>query len=214
MSARGTPRIYLSYTKRMKTTPTTILLALLTGLMLFTTGCRKDRISYVEMISREKKEIAAFMDKEGIRVRKNFPAEVVTPEKEFVEVEDGLYIRVINKGVGAPKSGETVISSRFNFHSISNRSKIDLKLYGPTSAGTFPLPFVYNENNEVLVLSPKADPNERNNQSLLCIALVEAAKHVGDGAELQIITSFRYGPAALSREGIPLFFDIVHFEYR
>ncbi len=198
----------------MKTLPTTILTALFAGVMLFTTGCRKDRISYVEMISREKKEISTFMDKNGIRVIQNFPPEVETPEKVFVKINDGLYIRVIEKGKGAPKAGVTIVSSRFSFRSISPRSMASVQLYGPKSGGTFPLPFVYDPKSEVPILSPKADPNEKGNESLLCMALLEAAKHVGDGAKLQIISSFRFGPAVLSREGIPLFFEMVHFEYK
>lgn len=167
------------------------------------------------MIDRENKEIKTFMDKEGIHTINEFPDQIVTPEKTFVEVKEGLYIRVVDAGEKAPSyDSKTIIFSRFNCKSISSRSDFNVVLYGPTSAGTSPLPFVFHRNSDILELAPQASVDEQNNKPLLCSALLESAKHVGNGGSVQIISSFRYAPTFLSTEGIPVFFDKVHFTFK
>ena len=183
-------------------------------LLLLLSGCQDKRISYVEMIQREDGEITDFFNKQGFTQTDAFPSGLVTPDKTFVKVEDGLFIRVVKAGTKAPVNGVTIVSTRFNFESISPRVSYRQVLYGPTSAGTAPLPFVYYDSAETLVISPKASVDEAANQPLLCQALLRAVKLAGgDGAEVQIISSFRYGPSMMTQEGIPVYFSTVHFTF-
>lgn len=182
--------------------------------VLLLSGCHKKRISYVEMIRREDAEITDFMNKNGINTTDDFPEGLVTNEKTFVKVEDGLYIRVVKAGTKEPVDGVTIVRSRFNFESISPRVKLTQTLYGPLAGGTAPLPFVYYDQSERLELSPKASSDEAANSPLLCQALLKAAKlSGGDGAEVQMICSFRFGPSMMTKEGIPLFYSTVHFTF-
>ena len=189
-------------------------LLLLLILPLFLSGCQEKRISYVEMIDREDGEITDFFNKEGITQIDAFPSGLVTPDKTFVKVEDGLFIRVVKAGTRAPENGVTIVSTRFNFTSISPRVTFSQVLYGPQSGGTSPLPFVYYDTPERLELSPKASIDEAANQPLLSQALLRAVKIAGgDGAEVQIVSSFRYGPSMMTQEGIPVYYSTVHFTF-
>ena len=175
-------------------------------------SCRKNIISYVEMIDRETGEMTDFFNKEGITTTDAFPSGLATPEGTFVKVEEGLFVRVIKAGTKAPVNGQTVVNARFNLESISPRADFNYILYGPQSGGTDVLPFVYYDTPDRLELSPKASPSEAQNQQFLCQALLKTVKLAGgDGAEVQIVSSFRYGPAMLSRDGIPSYFSIVRF---
>ena len=177
-------------------------------------GCQKKLISYVEMIEREDAEIADFFNKNGLTEVADFPSGLVTPEKVFVKVDDGFYVRVVKAGTKEPVNAKTYVSARFNLESISPRVAFEQILYGPKSGGTSPLPFVYFDSSETLQLAPKASQDETLNQPLLCQALLRAVKLAGgDGAEVQIITSFRYGPSLMSQDGIPLYFSTVHFTF-
>lgn len=196
---------------KTKITLSALCLSLLLVLM---SGCQKKRISYVEMINREDGEISDFFNKQGFSQTDEFPSDLVTPEKTFVKVQDGFFVRVVKAGTKAPTNGVTIVSSRFNFESISPRAKFSQVLYGSKSGGTAPLPFVYYDMAERLELSPKASPDESVNRPLLCQALLKAVKLAGgDGAEVQIITSFRYGPSMMSQDGIPVYFSTVHFSF-
>lgn len=191
------------------------LLSLCLSLIVLILGsCQKRRISYVEMINRENGEITDFFNKQGFSQADEFPSGLVTPEKTFVKVTDGLFVRVVKAGTKAPENGKTIVATRFNFESISPRATFSHILYGAQSGGTDPLPFVYYDTPERLELSPKASPGEVINKPLLCQALLRAVKVAGgDGAIVQIISSFRYNPSLTAQEGIPVYFSIVEFKF-
>lgn len=94
-------------------------------LLSFTAGCNKNKhISYVDMLKREAKEIKAFMDKEGMTIIKEFPANGAMNPKEYVEVKEGLYINIVNKGNGTkPESGKTTIHTRFTVESLADQGR-------------------------------------------------------------------------------------------
>lgn len=180
-------------------------------------GCSKKRISYVDMVKREKKEINAYMDKTGITVVNEFPAVLVTPEHVYVRVPDieDLYIRVVKKGdKSLLEDGKTIVVSRFNVESISPRVKGTWKLASPDSGGSQPLPFIYVKEYNSQYPNLHMDPSaglEIENKRFLCRALLEAVNIAGMNSEVEIITSFRYGPSFTTKEGIPVVFSNVTF---
>ena len=181
--------------------------------VLLFTSCEKKRISYTDMIKRENKEVSEFMSKNSMRVVEEFPEGLVTPENVFVKVLEGVYIRVINPGSSVrPTSGKTRISARFLVKSISNRRNFEADIISPQSGGTHPLRFIYQENRELLTPDPQASENEATNNRFLCGAMLQCLKYLGDGASIQMITTFREGPSFTAEEGIPLYFE--RLEYR
>lgn len=178
------------------------------------TSCEKKRISYTDMIKRENKEVSEFMSKNGIRTINEFPAGMITPEKVFVKVLEGVYMRVINVGENMkPISGKTRVSARFMVKSISNRQKFEVDIISPQSGGTHPMRFIYQENRELLTPDPQASENESMNNKFLCAAILHSLKDLGNGAEIQMITTFREGPSFTTEEGIPLYFERIKYQF-
>lgn len=187
-----------------------IALSLMTLISLL--GCQKKRISYTDMIKREKKEITAFMDKEGFVVLKDMPTRALAPN-EFVQLKEGLYINVIEKGQLVTENKATVLT-RFHAKSIGEREQVDLNTTGPTSGSTYPLPFIYLEGVGKANPVPNVSIIESSYNNYLCDAMIDAFKLVGFGGKVRMIVSFRYGPAFTSKEGIAIFFDEMSFNQK
>lgn len=180
-------------------------------------GCRQKRISYVDMVKREKTEMQAYMDSARLTVAKEFPADLVTPENVYVQVPDleNLYIRVVKKGdKSLLEDGKTIVVTRFNMESMSPRQKMTWNIADGASGGSQPLPFIYvaeyNKNYPNLHMDPNATI-EAENKPFLCRALLEAVNIAGMNSEVEIITSFRYGPSFASEAGLPVRFTKVTF---
>lgn len=202
----------------MKKYSTLIAITIFTIISVGLMGCREKRISYVDMVKRETKEIQAYMDSKGITVRDDFPEGLVTPEKVFVKVPEveNLFVRVVKKGDKSRLvDGKTVVVTRFNVSSISSRKDFSWNLADANAGGTQPLPFIYvaeyNKSYPNLYLDPNA-VLEAENRQFLCRALLEAVNIGGMDSEMEIITSFRYGPSFTSEDGIPMSFTHVTFK--
>lgn len=191
-------------------------LLLLAGLTLFT-GCDKKRLSYVDMIKQEQKEVKHYTDSLGIQTIQDFPSGLVTPEGTLVKVKEGLLIRVIEKGAEVTGS-QRVISARMELEGIGPRIPKEtirrMSNGGPYSGGTGALTFVYTAKGEDVILDPNQDVQERAMNDLQCTALLEAVRIAGVPSRVEVITSFRHGPVAFSKDGFALHFKEVHFQYK
>lgn len=187
--------------------------ALLFGILL--PSCDKKRISYTDMIKRENKEVSAFFSEKGITTINDFPQGYTTPENVFVKTLEGVYIRVIDPGNlnAKPISGKTRVSVRFMVKSISPRRAFEVDIVSPQSGGTHPMKFIYQDNRELLIADPQASENEAINNSFLCGALVYGLSFLGDGAIIQMVTTFREGPSFTTEEGIPLYFERIEYKF-
>ena len=192
------------------TLPVVIVLIALIAL----TGCKKRRITYVQMVDREETEIQSFMNTQGIRVINDFPREKVTDEHTFVQILEGVYLRVIDPGKGKPESGKTVIHARCKVRSITPRDKFEYDNISGNTGGTSPVSFVFNKTREIIAPDPKATSDESSNTGLACAAMQEALKYVGDGSSVQIITTFREGPSFTTQLGTPLFYERLTFNFK
>lgn len=193
-----------------------LTLIVLAGLILLT-GCDKKSISYVDMIKREDKEIKHFADSLGIDFIKDMPSGLITPERTFVKIDEGLYIRVIEKGAEVV-GDHRVISARMQLEGIGPRSGGNaLELMsngGPYSGGTGALTFVYTPAGETVVPDPNQDAQEAANNTLQCEALLEGVRTAGVPSRVQIISSFRHGPIDFSKDGFAIYFKEVTYKYK
>lgn len=182
-----------------------LALLILTSLV----GCQKKRISYTDMIKREQKEINAFMDKNGFTILKEMPTRTLEPH-EFVEIKDGLYINIIEKGTIITENQLNVLT-RFNATAIGEREKVNYISIGPKSGGTYPLPFTYVKGNESPSSTSNASIIENNLSSFLCNAMMDAINLVGINGRVKMVVSFRHGPSFTTKEGIALYFEEMTF---
>lgn len=207
-----------------------ILLSLV--LILSATGCKKKRISYTEMVKRETKEVQAFMDKNNFRVIKSLPADLKMASNEFVQVEEGVWINVIEPGKldDMAKTGETPVLVRFSYKSIGNRMIGAMSTFsniGSADSTIPPVSFIFqnNLNSEyqqgAIPPAPNSTTGEEGMSSFACNAMMIALKYVPLGSTIQMITSFREGPSFTFQSsnsfandndaGVALYYDKLRF---
>ncbi len=72
-----------------------ILLILCAALVAI--SCSKTK-SYTDMLKDEKKAIDRLIDENDFEILKDFPKDSVFKENQFVELENGVYLNIIDKG--------------------------------------------------------------------------------------------------------------------
>ena len=72
-----------------------ILLILCAALVAI--SCSKTK-SYTDMLKDEKKAIERFIDDKGLEILDDFPADSVFKENQFVLLDNGVYLNIIDKG--------------------------------------------------------------------------------------------------------------------
>lgn len=215
-----------------------VYISLLLIAILCATGCRNKRISYTDMIKRENKEIKAFMDKKGFKVIKDLPSDLKMAPNEFVELKNevgegvGVWINVIapGKSIDMAVSGTTPILARFSYQAIGERMHSGPKTFsniGPTESSMPGVTFIYQADINMefsrggIQPAPNSTIGEKEMRPFACNAMMLALKHVPIGSTIQMITSFREGPAFTFQSssyfksdndiGIALYYDQLKF---
>lgn len=179
-------------------------------------SCDKNRLSYVDIIKREKRQIADFVSKNNFKITSE-PAEgQASPENEFFEVKDGIYLRIVNRGDMEKKliSGKTIVLTRFKMERFAQEEKSIYDNISPTKSGTYPCNFVYVKEGREILVSSTVSHSPYNNY--LAPAMNFVLPYVGDGGKVQMIVSFKYGPgvAEIQQNGEPVFYELVEFKFK
>lgn len=173
----------------MKTLKTFSVFAFIFILLLTSASCKR-RKSLAELRREERQAISQFIDKKGINVIHELPADTVfLNEKDYyLNNESGLYIHVANKGVGLPpQEGEMVIVRYYV-----------MKLNIPPDTV-----FRAMEPNQY-----PADEFIFNNGSSEVMAFKEAASYMGDEGEAFLIVPSRIGSASAQQNITPYYYHI------
>lgn len=81
--------------------------------------------------------------------------------------------------------------------------------------GTKPLNFIYQEKGTQMNIDPTTESDNVGDQLRYASeALMKGASYVTDGGVVRIITSFRSGPTFTTKEGIPLFYREVQYNFK
>lgn len=72
--------------------------SLMISAVLLATSCDKTQ-SYADMLKAEEKAIEKLMDEEDIVILKEYPADGVFKENEFYQMDNDVYINVIDSGM-------------------------------------------------------------------------------------------------------------------
>lgn len=219
-----------------------IATALLLLIAMGATSCRQKRISYTDMIKRESTEIRAFMNEKGFTIIDKLPQDLKMQPKQFYEIKNdagvglGVYINVLTPGSDLKDmavSQETSVSARFSYTVIGKRminGPVKMSNIGASDSETPAATFVYqgNVNTDMQQGSFPAAPNstvgEEGMAQFVCNAMMLALKHVPLGSTIQMITSFREGPAFTfqagssfaneNEAGVALYYDKLIFSHK
>lgn len=178
------------------------------------------------------------MDKKGFKVIKDLPSDLKMAPNEFVELKNevgegiGVWINVIEAGKAEDMavSGVTPILARFSYQAIGDRMKSGPTTFSniaPTESSEPGVTFIYQADinmeysRGVIQPAPNSTRGEESMQPFACNAMMLALKYVPIGSTIQMITSFREGPAFTFQSssfftndndsGVALYYDQLKF---
>lgn len=186
-----------------------ILMILCAALMVV--SCDKTK-SYTEHLKDERKAIERLIDREGFKILKDYPSDGVFRENEFVKLDNGVYLNVIDSGNGERAVlGQTKVICRFEANGFLDSDTTYLMInnltYGPGYYG-YPTEFVFGYN----VYSGEQRgyyPDE-----FVCEGLATGLYHVGDGALVRLIVPFKRMSNYYQSNYVPIYFSKVKYTFQ
>ena len=192
-------------------------LMIILGLVLGT--CGKRGKSFSEYKKEEKEAINRLIAKEGFEILNRYPSDGVFGEKQFLLLDNGCYLNVIDSGNGNRAiSGKTVVLMRCSAKGIVPPDTFSVSIFENRFQ---PLEFVYGKMNEAIM---KASSDYGGYAFLLLSPGVESAlEHIGEGAVVRMIIPFdngqssKYplgiGSAEQDQAKIPLYYDRIRYVF-
>lgn len=181
--------------------------------VLLITSCDKTQ-SYADMLKAEEKAIERLMDEEDIVVLKEYPADGVFKENEFYQMDNDVYINVIDSGNGnriGTKKRQNV-----NCRFVVRFFKSDTLELDGFASSRLPVTFSYQKYAEDYYIW-RYDQNDTNvdavMSSFICEGLASGLQHVGDSAVVKLIVPFKVGPSSFQSSGEPLYFPKVRYTF-
>jgi len=192
------------------------VLMIILGLMLG--SCTKRGKSFAEYKKEEREAINNLIAKENFEILNRYPDNGVFGEKQFVLLENGCYLNVIDSGNGnRPIMNKTVVLMRCSTRGITPSDSLVLSIFGN---GIKPLEFVYGNIQA-------AKMNNYNNSIspeywFLSPGVESALEHVGENAVVRMIIPFDngqseylygIGSAYQNDVRVPMYYDRIRFVF-
>lgn len=169
----------------------------------FLLSCGNDEVTYADKVKDEQVLIDRFIERQGFVVLKEYPKGGVFGDKEFVRLENGVYLHVIDPGNSEPPTVET---------SISSLAKGQLFYYGKMEAFNG-----YESDDErwewPLVFSYPDSQAGHDDYSFLGEGYMSALKYVGDGGSVSMIVPFSVGSIYQNQIFSPIYFEKVTYTF-
>ena len=166
--------------------------------VLMVVSCDKTK-SYTDMLKAEKKAINRLIDEENFDILDEYPANGVFGPKQFVKLDNGVYLNVIDSGNGnRAVLGKTTVLCRFSGVSIME----DSLSFNNFRTGTWPVEFKFG-------LYTAIDSNPYN--EFLSEGLATGLSYVGDSSYVQLIVPFKVSSDYYRNLGYPLYFSKVRY---
>ncbi|MBC5634526.1 DUF4827 family protein [Parabacteroides hominis] len=185
-----------------------ILLIMCTAIMVV--SCDKTK-SYTDMLKAQRKAIERLQVDSGFVFLDEFPKDSIFKENEFVELDNGVYLNIVNRGNSERAVlGQTAIRSRFIAQMFMENSSMGtgtVDLLGPHSNGTSPVEFRYGYYTS---LYPDMDYYY---DIFICEGLGAGLPYVGDSAVVKLIVPFKLMSSDFQSTGTPVFFEKVKYTF-
>ena len=152
-------------------------------------SCGKKLKSFTEYKKEEKEAIDGLIAKEGFEILNKYPSNGVFGEKQFVLLDNGCYLNVIDSGNGnRAVSGKTHVLMRCSYIGISKRDSSIISIF---SNGFSPIEFVYGKMCEAKF---RASQNVLSDGYwFLSLGIESALDYVGENAIVRMIIPFNNG---------------------
>ncbi|MDH6534893.1 DUF4827 family protein [Parabacteroides sp. 52] len=186
-----------------------VLMMVCAGLIVV--SCSSKTKSYTDMLNAEKKAISRLFAAEGFEEIKKYPADGVFGENQFVKLDNGVYLNVVDSGNGTrAELGKTRVYSRFSVRYFMSDT-FTISNIGENSGGTGPLVFQYG-----IGVEPQPSPSSFQSELeryFFSEGFQSALEYVGDQAIVKLIVPFKVGSQDLMSAGEPLFYEKVQYKF-
>ena len=174
-----------------------ILLIMCTAIMVV--SCDKTK-SYTDMLKAQEKAIDRLRADSGLVFLEEFPTDSIFKENEFVELDNGVYLNIVNKGNSERAVlGQTAIRSRFIARMFMENSSM--------GTGTHPVEFRYGYYTSL-------NPDYSYTWDMfICEGLGAGLPYVGDSAVVKLIVPFKLMSSDFQSSGTPVFFEKVKYTF-
>jgi hypothetical protein len=181
------------------------LLAMFAGYIVMSCS---DTQSYSDMLKAEKKAISRLITDSSFVILKHFPDDTICDAKEFVKIDDGIYLSVLSRGDldNKPVYGSSIIQCRFDSYLLTGDTLMPYyDLIGPNSNNTHPVEFRYGDYTQGIY---DYDPNV-----MISPGLAAGLPYVGNNGIVRIIVPFKQMGTigTFQSSGIPVYFAKVRY---
>ncbi len=167
--------VFVTYILQIKEMKKNIIIILLSvsAIVMFV-ACNDENKTYAQNLSAEKRAIELFINKNDIKVLKEYPIDRVFEANEFLfDPSSGVYYNVIDSGNGRRiKQGEEVY---IRFKGLKYLTSNDTSIYSN----------IHSLDPEILLYG--------NSASYSSLGWVTPLKNVGDRARVKLIVPFKVG---------------------
>jgi hypothetical protein len=182
------------------------LLAMFAGYVVMSCS---DTQSYSDMLKAEKKAISRLITDSSFVILKHFPDDTICGEKEFVKIDDGIYLSVLSRGDldDRPVYGSSIILCRYDSYLLTGDTLAPyLNTIGPNSNGTHPVEFRYGDYTQGI-----KDYDYYND--MISPGLAAGLPYVGNNGIVKIIVPFKQMGTigSFQSSGIPVYFAKVKY---
>jgi len=186
------------------------LFSLLLGTILL--SCSDDSTrSYTDMLVDQDKIISQLIDDNDLEILKNYPEDGVFGPNQFVKLDNGLYMNVVDSGNGNRAIlNKTTILTRFTAELVYYGDTIQVNSFTDESVNPVPyLEFKYGS-------STVADSNTQYEYAdYLGTGYTTPLDYVGDSAIVKLIVPFELSASSspFATSGIPVYFTKIRYAF-
>ncbi len=171
-----------------------------------------DSVSYTDRLNAERDAIESLMEEEGIVVLKNYPEDGVFAENEFVQLDNDVYLNVIDSGNGnhiADMTRQSVIcrfEARFFMSDTTTINGFASK-YLPVTMSCVP----YYDYNTISASAVEDGSATSGLEMYVSEGLASGLLKVGDSAVVKLIVPFKVSSSVLLQMYEPVYFSRVRY---
>lgn len=169
--------------------------------MMFFFSCEQEKVTYRDCVEQEQVIINNFINDHEFIVLKEYPEDGIFRKNEFVMLENGVYLHVIDSGNGNRPVSGTKIQSLAKGCILGKDSVTNFDgFYSDKDLAYWPVEFTYDE-----VTTQYPD------RYFLGDGYVSAMKFVGDSSAVSMIIPFSAGGSYQQSVLAPVYFEKVNF---
>jgi len=179
-------------------------LALCAALSAVLLSCNNNK-SYADMLKAEKKAIDRFIAENEIEILKSYPANGVFEDRQFVALDNGVYLNVVDSGNGnRAVSGKTTVMCRARVKWLMEWLGADTATVDNLGTASSPMVFRYGV---------AVESYDEFSTYFFNSALAAGLEYVGDSSTVKMIVPFSMSSQTFNTNGIPLYYSKVLYRF-